>query len=213
MNELIHTRTGDTLRYAGNDTPSGLYKIRIPAGTSAWRVGIQTYRVDDTATALMSLDAPPVADSAVMVDDTRRTLQRLWAGQTLRAESPGNSGTLMLSQPESGDPWRADRERWLYIDVRFPAGRTLAWQSQVVLGDATKPNTHPAVDPALYARAHHLVERVGLVQSMYRLSGCTNNAEFDHKVIDSGVWPGLIEMVRLAELRAGAPISKLGADE
>ena len=32
MNELIHTRTGDTLRYAGNDTPSGLYKIRIPAG-------------------------------------------------------------------------------------------------------------------------------------------------------------------------------------
>lgn len=195
--ELPHTLTGDTWRYAGNETPSGLYKIRIPKGTAAWRVGVQTYRVDEVAMAVMSMDAPPVAAQAHPLDDTRRTLQRLWSGETLRAESPGNSGTLMISQPEVGDPWRADRDRWLFIDVRFPAGRTLAWQSQIVLGEIPKP-APPAIDPALYARAHSLVEKVGLVQSMYRLSGCTNNDDFDKKVIESGVWPGLIEMVRLS---------------
>ena len=36
VQELAHTRTGDTLRYKQADLPSGLYRILIPAGTHLW---------------------------------------------------------------------------------------------------------------------------------------------------------------------------------
>ena len=105
--ELIHKLSGDALRNAESDLPSGLYKIHIPAGTAAWRVGVQTYRVDEPATALLAMDAPPNAAQARPVGpDTRLTLQRLWEGATLLCESPGNSGTLSISQPEMGGAWR-----------------------------------------------------------------------------------------------------------
>ena len=195
--ELTHTRTGNTLRHAQSGLPSGLYQILIPAGTHLWRTGVQTYLSDEPASALASFDAPPTGPGEPCGPDTRNTLQRLWAGATLAFERPARSGTLMISQPESTSVFRADRDRWLYLQLNFPAGKALGWQSQIVLGEIPKP-APPAIDPALYARAHSLVEKVGLVQSMYRLSGCTNNDDFDKKVIESGVWPGLIEMVRLA---------------
>ena len=46
VQELTHTRTGDTLRYKQADLPSGLYRILIPAGTHLWRTGVQTYLSD-----------------------------------------------------------------------------------------------------------------------------------------------------------------------
>lgn len=195
--ELHHTLTGDTLRYAGNNTPSGLYKLLIPAGTSAWRVGVQTYRVDEVAIAVMRMDAPPVAAHSAPLDDTRRTLQRLWSGETLRAESPGNSGTLMISQPETGDPWRADRDRWLYIDVQFPAGRTLAWQSQVVLSEAPAP----AIDPALLERTRQYVNASGYTDAVRAFGGFGpgQDGALVAKATACGLVKALTEMVRLAE--------------
>lgn len=193
--ELTHTRTGDVLRSAQSGLPSGLYRILMPAGAHLWRTGVQTYLSDEPASALASFDAPPTGPGEACGPDTRNTLPRLWAGATLAFESPARSGTLMISQPESTSVFRADRDRWLYLRLNFPSGRALGWQSQIDLhADAGQP----AVDPALYARTQELVTKVGLVQSMYRLSGCASNADFEKKAIESGVWPGLIEMVRLA---------------
>ena len=46
VQELTHTRTGDTLRHAQSGLPSGLYRVLIPAGTHLWRTGVQTYLSD-----------------------------------------------------------------------------------------------------------------------------------------------------------------------
>ena len=223
ISELTHIRTGNVLRNAQSGLPSGLYRILIPAGTHLWRSAADTFLADEPANALLSFDSPPVAPGEPCGPDTRNTLQRLWAGATLSFYSPERSGSLTLSQPESTSQFRADRDRWLYLQLTFPAGKALAWKSQIDLhadaaisssielhpstdtGTGTNTGTgtdtgtsQPAVDPALYARTQELVVRVGLVQSMYRLSGCTNNSDFEKKAIESGVWPGLIEMVRLA---------------
>lgn len=194
--ELKHVLAGDTLRYAGADVPSGLYKIRIPAGTKAWRLVVQTYRSDEVALASLSMDAPPVAARSTPVGpDTRNTLQRLWSGETLRCESPANSGTISVSQPEMGGAWRAERERWLYLDVVFPGGRTLAWQSQAVLDEAYVPA------PPDNAEAHTLalVKQAGLVPALNTFGACTSDQDLIDRAVSSGVWAGLMELVRIAE--------------
>lgn len=198
--ELHHVLAGDTLRCAESDLPSGAYKIRIPAGTAAWRVGVQTYRVDEPARALLAMDAPPDAARAEPVGvDTRQTLQRLWAGATLLCESPGNSGTLSISQPEMGGAWRADSERWLYLQLTFPGGRTLGWQSQVVLDQAHVP-APPAPSPSNdEARTLALVQKAGLEVALMKFGACTSTRDLIDRAIADGLWTGLIELVRLAE--------------
>ena len=57
--ELTHTRTGNTLRHAQSDLPSGLYRILIPAGTHLWRSAADTFLADEPASALLSFDSPP----------------------------------------------------------------------------------------------------------------------------------------------------------
>ena len=143
MNELAHTRSGDTLRNAQSGLPSGLYRVLIPAGTHLWRTGVQTYLSDEPASALASFDAPPAAPDEPCGPDTRDTLARLWAGATLAFESPARSGTLMLSQPESTSDFRADRDRWLYLQLNFPAGKALGWQSQIDLHADAAPAPAP----------------------------------------------------------------------
>ena len=196
VQELTHTRTGDTLRYKQADLPSGLYRILIPAGTHLWATGINTYLSDEPASAHACFDKPPAEPFEDAGVDTRNVLERMWRGATLSFYGLPGAGALTMSQPERTSTFRADRDRWLYVRFNFPAGRALAVNSIIDLHADAAPA--PAVDPALYARTQELVTKVGLVQSMYRLSGCASNADFEKKAIESGVWPGLIEMVRLA---------------
>lgn len=87
-------------------------------------------------------------------------LQHTLADATLLCESPGNSGTLSISQPEMGGAWRADRERWLYLQLDFPGGRTLGWQSQVVLDAAFAQPPAPGLpEPDLRWRSSRLATR------------------------------------------------------
>ena len=95
IQELIHTRTGDTLRNAQSGLPSGLYRILIPAGAHLWRTGVQTYLSDEPASALASFDAPPTGPGEPCGPDTRNTLARLWAGATL-AFIPNALGRALL---------------------------------------------------------------------------------------------------------------------
>lgn len=143
--ELKFKPSGDTLYFADREMRSGLYKILVPKGTHVWYVGLNTYLSDEPATGLAAMDAPP--DAAVAQpcgEDTRRVLERLWAGETLSFYSPGGSGGLSISAPErSSSRFRADRDRWLYLQVSFPAGRARDFASQIVMHTTTQEPAEP----------------------------------------------------------------------
>lgn len=205
--ELIHTRTGDVLRNAQSGLPSGLYSIRIPAGTHLWRVGVQTGDLPVPCSVVMSLDAPPDSARAVPVGhDYRDVLQRLWAGETLRSESPANAGTLSVSQSQPGTAWRADRERWLYLQLDFGPFLCLGWQSQIDLHADAAPAPAPALAPlaepslALAGRTLSLAHQAGLVKALMLAAGARNDDELiDWMQRQGDLWFALCRLVGLAE--------------
>lgn len=209
--ELIHFRTGDTLRNAQSGLPSGLYRIRIPAGTQLWRVGVQTGDLPVPCSVVMSLDAPPDSARAVPVGhDYRDVLQRLWAGETLRSESPANAGTLSVSQSQPGTTWRADRERWLYLLLDFGPYRCLGWQSQIDLHADAAPAPAPAPAPtpapqpepslALAGRTLDYAHQAGLVGALKATAGVRNDEELVAWMQRQGdLWFSLCRLVGLAE--------------
>ena len=200
---LTHTRTGDTLRNAQAGLPSGLYRILIPAGTHLWRTGVQTYLSDEPASALASFDAPPTGPGEPCGPDTRNTLQRLWAGATLAFESPASSGTLMISQPESTSVFRADRDRWLYLQLNFPSGKALGWQSQIDLHADAAPApapTQPEPSLELAQRTLDYAHRAGLVKALLLTAGARNDDELINWMLRQGdLWFSLCRLVGLAE--------------
>ena len=205
--ELIHTRTGDTLRHAQSGLPSGLYQILIPAGTHLWRVGVQTGDLPVPCSVVMSLDAPPDSARAVPVGhDYRDVLQRLWAGETLRSESPANSGTLSVSQSQPDTAWRADRERWLYLQLDFGPFLCLGWQSRIDLHADAAPAPAPALAPLaepsleLAQRTLALAHKAGLVVALMKTSGAkSDDALVDWMQRQGDLWFSLCRMVGLVE--------------
>src|SRR5574343_464036 len=99
------------------------FKIRIPAGINGWTVSWQAYAAE-TGILRMALDAPPGAE-VIDVDDTRKTLELLWAGKQLRAIGPAGSGGMAVSTYQSDTTFKTDRERWLYCDAHYPGGRLI----------------------------------------------------------------------------------------
>lgn len=200
--ELIHTRTGDTLRNAEHGLPSGLYRIRIPAGTHLWRVGISTYLHDAPASALAAFDAPPAAPGEPCGPDTRHTLERLWAGATLSFYSPPGSGTLSISAPDSASTFRADRDRWLYLQLEFPAGKALNFASQIVLHSDQVPAPQPLPTPSLELAQRTLAyaHKAGLVAALMRTAGAQSDEELIDWMLRQGdLWFSLCRLVEVAE--------------
>jgi hypothetical protein len=200
MTELHHTRSGDTLRHAQSGLPSGLYRVMIPAGTHMWRTGVQTYLHDEPASALASFDAPPIGPSEPCGPDTRHTLERLWAGATLSFYSPPGSGTLMLSQPESTSDFRADRDRWLYLQLNFPAGKALGWQSQIDLHADAAPAPLPTPSLDLAQRTLSYAHKAGLVTALMHTSKARSDDELiDWMLAQGDLWFSLCRMAGLVE--------------
>ncbi len=107
---------------------------------------------------------------------------------------------MTISTPESTDPFVTDRERWLYLDLVFPAGKTLSWYSLIELAEGrVAPVSAPLPVPSpLEGRTLDLARRSGLVPALARLSGAANDADLVTKARDSGAWAALVEMVRLS---------------
>lgn len=204
MTELIHTRTGNTLRNAQSGLPSGLYRILIPAGTQLWRVGVQTGDLPVPCSVVMSMDAPPdTARASEVGHDYREVLPRLWAGATLRSESPANAGTLSVSQSEPGTTWRADRERWLYLLLDFGPYRCLGWQSRIDVSADAAPAPAPAQpEPSLELAQRTLdyAHRAGLVKALMLTAGARNDDELINWMLrQADLWFSLCRLVGLAE--------------
>lgn len=204
VQELTHTRTGDTLRNSQSGLPSGLYRILIPAGTHLWRSAADTFLADEPASALLSFDSPPVAPGEPCGPDTRNALATLWAGATLSFYSPERSGSLMLSQPESTSPFRADRDRWLYLQLKFPAGKALAWKSQIDLHADAAPAPAPLPEPSLELAQRTLdyAHRAGLVKALMLTAGASNDGELiDWMQRQGDLWFSLCRLTGLAEAK------------
>lgn len=200
--ELIHTRTGNTCRYKQSDLPSGLYRILIPAGTHLWQVGINTYLSDDPASAYACFDkspAEPYEDAGV---DTRDVLARLWHGATLSFYGLPGAGALTMSQPERTSTFRADRDRWLYLQFNFPAGRALAVNSIIDLHADAAPAPAPLPGPslALAQRTLDYAHRAGLVKALMLTAGARNDEELVAWMQRQGdLWFSLCRLAGLAE--------------
>lgn len=207
--EIEFKQTGNVLRSAIFELRSGLYKIRLPAGTIAWQTGIDNYRIDEPAYALVALDAPPsMVNSVPLGIDSRLTLKFLLEGKTVFVQSPANSQSLPISQ---ADPVpKTDKERWLYLELGFPGGFTHNWDSQITVSDSAEPEPEPEpeVDPELLALAQRLAVETKIVQAIYNFGIATSkeqfhlhpsNTRFDELVSEHKAWPALIEVVRLAQ--------------
>lgn len=203
--ELSHARTGDTLRYASpkEGVPSGLYKVRIPAGARSWHLVTQTGSLPVPCSVVMSMDAPPDAARAIEVGpDYRNVLQRLWAGQTLRSDTPEQSGVLSVSQPEMGGAWRADRERWVYLQFDFGPYLCRSMQSQIDLHADAAPAPSPQPEPSLELAQRTLAyaHKAGLVVAFMKTSGAqSDDALVDWMLRQGDLWFSLCRMVGLAE--------------
>lgn len=207
IQELIFDQADTTLRYASpkEGVPSGLYKVRIPAGARSWHLVTQTSSLPVPCSVVMSMDAPPDAARAVEVGpDYRNVLQRLWAGQTLRSDTPAQSGVLSVSQPEMGGAWRADRERWVYLQFDFGPYLCRSMQSQIDLhADAARaPTPAPQPEPslALAGRTLEYAHRAGLVGALRATAGVRNDDELVAWMQRQGdLWFSLCRLVGLAE--------------
>lgn len=205
--ELIFDQAGTTLRYASpkEGIPSGAYKVRIPQGAQAWHLVTQTGSLPVPCSVIMSMDAPPDALRAVEVGhDYRNVLQRLWAGETLRSDTPAESGVLSVSQPEAGGAWRADRERWVYLQFDFGPYRCRSMQSQIDLHSDAAPTPAPAPLPepslAIAQRTLALAHQAGLVVALMKTSGAqSDDALVDWMLRQGDLWFSLCRMVGLAE--------------
>lgn len=205
--ELNFTRDGDTMRFARSDMDSGLYRILIPKGTHLWWVGITTYLVDEPATATAAFDAPPTGSAEPAGHDLRNTLQKLWDGATLSFYSPGNSGTLTMSAPESTSQFRADRDRWLYIQFSFPSGKVQKINSQIQLWPGEAPAPDPVPDLALAQRTLDYAHRSGLVKALMLTAGARNDGELiDWMQRQGDLWFSLCRLADLAEQKAATSL-------
>lgn len=157
MNDLHHIRSGDTLRHAQSDLPSGLYRILIPKGTNLW--------------ATPSFFGLPGA------------------------------GALTMSQPERDNTFCADRDRWLYLQFNFPAGKTLAVNSIIDLHDTpVVQQSTPDLDVAI--RALGYANQSGLVDVLRRMANVSTDEQLVEWVLSqNGLWPSICKMVKLAEAK------------
>lgn len=227
MEEFTHTRVGNTLSFARQRIPSGLYKLLVPAGTRLWGLSMPTGDLPVPCSAVMSLDAPPDMSRAVPVGhDYRDVLQRLWSGETLRSETPAHSGGLTISQPEAGVAWRADRDRWLYLLLDFGPYLCLSLWSRIELhadaAPAPSPLPAPAPAPApvpppvpsatLERRTLDYAIQSGLAAALMKTAGVHTDAELIAWARSQGeLWPALCRMAALAERRSDSTTTTEGA--
>lgn len=181
VQELKHNTTGNLKSFAQANLKSGLYKILLPKGTTAWDISIQTYLVDQGCTAFLKIDSEPINYTSTTIDDTRKTLSGLVSGLTLGAYSPPNSGTIMISNTERPSKVKLDRDRWLFIYFDFPAGKALNVQSRIEV-DAAAPVADEKEVIIL-----KLMQESGLVTGLLNLTGFTE-AQLVERAISSGTW-------------------------
>lgn len=195
--ELVHKGSGTSRQFRAWELKNGSYKILIPKGTRSWNTGITTYKYPEEAYAIMRMDAPPDGIGQPMGNDSGKLLEDLWSGKTLRSYSPPDAQTLVLGKNGSSN-FVAERDRWLYINIGFPAGRSMSFDS-ILEVDPSATETQKPKEETLEDRAARLTVESGLYESLLAFGNCKDADDLIAKAVKYNVWPSIINLVSGAE--------------
>lgn len=193
--ELVHRPYKGFMQFDAWELKNGSYKIRIPKGTTSWNTGITTYKYPEEASAVMRMDAPPEGIGEPMNSDSSKLLEDLWAGKTLRSYSPPEAQTLVLGK-KGDSKFVADRDRWLFIDISFPYGKSMSFAS-IIEVDTTKVPETPK--ETLEDRAARFTVQSGLYDSLYVFGQCVSDDDLVTRAIKYNVWSSILNMVSKIE--------------
>lgn len=194
--EIAHAWDGHSVWRHKSPLADGLYRIRIPAHTSAWPTGITTWKPNEPASALLRMDEPPGAGPIKPVGALHDTLARLLAGETLSAHAIGNAQTLSIASGGGVPVDSGPHDRWLYLQISFPHGAAMDFQSLIVAPGPDAPAPGP---DALQSRTLAYAHNAGLIEPLMRLSAAASEHDLVERVQDSGTWAALMRMVQLIE--------------
>lgn len=144
--ELIHKAHADILYYAG-DLPHDAF-IRVPPGAIGWRVSYQSYKVAETARMVIST-GKPAWQGVPLGSDSRNTLRRLLAGETLEVTAPPDSGGMDISTYQLDMPAPpALVENVVFLNsICIPGNRIIRFESTVYL-DPKATSPEPSAEQA-----------------------------------------------------------------
>lgn len=204
--QLPHSAFADGLYAAVGSMALPRFAITVPAGTTGWAVSWQSYAAPgQLSRLLMRMDAPPVLEDAQPIGDTRDTLARLAAGETLLAISPGESGGLGVSAYESGRAFAMSQARTLYCEAIYPGGSLIRFESRLIVNPAYAAAPAPVATPlSIEARTLDYARRAGLVPALKHLARVDDDAGLVAAVANTGTWAALCEVVRIAEAEGAA---------
>ena len=103
-------------------------------------------------------------------------------------------------RPPSLTGERAGRDRWLYLQLNFPAGKALGWQSQIDLHADAAPAPLPTPSLDLAQRTLSYAHKAGLVAALMHTSKARSDDELiDWMLAQGDLWFSLCRLVGLVE--------------
>lgn len=194
--ELIHKAHGDILYYAG-DLPHDAF-IRVPPGAIGWRVSYQSYKVAETARMVIST-GKPAWQGVPLGSDSRNTLRRLLAGETLEVTAPPDSGGMDISTYQLDMPAPpALGENVVFLNsICIPGNRIIRFESTVYLDAAAAPG--PSEGQIELAR---LVNESGLANALRSLFPGQRDEAIVKQCDAAGYTAALTKLIAMA--RGGA---------
>lgn len=115
------------------------WRIFAPPGAKRLYVSLTTYNTGQEARAAARFAAEPTSTYDMVTPtsvpgDYSKVLQRLQSGEELRFFSPGGSGVLTISQPDSSSTYKGAVGGWIYVNVlSLPNEMALNLQTRMVV--------------------------------------------------------------------------------
>lgn len=131
-----------TLRTRHSGLSAAKLKLFLPPGTISFRTSIITYRVNQPGRVAARLNTLPESSAAQVVPDpygfdSRKTLEKLRAGQEVKVYAPEESGVLVLSDADSGNRTPASEGGYVYMNFFDIPGQSFLSFDTVVEVDRT----------------------------------------------------------------------------
>lgn len=205
-------------------SPKRKWRVWLPPGTCALQATLFTFVDMGTnapgAKVLVRLGEPPAGGLASVTPengaavDLTNVLAALVAGAEVPCYSPASAGSVKLSEGRVDSPPVTTTGQWLYINALQVPGEEifeivvrvtvdeaayLAWYAGATWDAYGNPIAGPAVVKPVEShedRVFRLLKEAELVEPLMALAGVTNDIELAKKALATGVWAGLLRLVK-----------------